>query len=55
MHLKRFWRIGEVLANQQVVWVFLEEKWWLFVWVVAHFGRMRGVIAANAVDAVDWE
>ena len=46
-------RIGEAAGGQDVAGVFLEEERRLLVGVMPHFARVLGIVAPDAVDAMD--
>jgi hypothetical protein len=47
--------IGQLAGRQNVVRVLLKEERRLPVGVRAHFARMLCIVAADAVDAVNWK
>ena len=55
MHVLGGRRIGKRAVEDQVVRVLLEEERRLAVRVAAHLDRVGGVVAADAIDAVDRE
>jgi hypothetical protein len=55
VHVLGLFGVGEGVAEIQVVGVLLEEEGRLAIRVMAHFDRMRGIVAADAVDAAHRE
>ena len=56
MHVIGLRRVGEFqIWNDQIVWIFLEKEWRFLVRIVTHFDGMFGIVAPDAINAMNRE
>jgi len=50
MNIAGFPRVGKLARSIQIIRIFLKEKDCFTIWIMAHFDRVIGIVAADTVD-----